>query len=109
MYSEFIITMIIPAVGLLLIFLFYRGWLWRIGRSAAAADGDLDAEKGPLQKQSDSQEDTNAMASHGARDLCAWLAIGWLFMVSKAPNQIRIINRICFLLSLPGPRAPTLT
>ena len=86
MYSEFIITMTIPAVGLVLIFLFYRGWLWRIQRPAMAAHGDSDAEKGALQKQDDSLEDANAIASHGARDLCAWLAIGWLFMVNQAPK-----------------------
>jgi hypothetical protein len=28
-------------------------------------------------------EDAGVMASQGARDLCAWLAIGWLFMVNK--------------------------
>ena len=33
MYTEFIITMIIPAVGILVIFLFYRGWRWRIHRA----------------------------------------------------------------------------
>jgi hypothetical protein len=90
MYSEFVITMTIPAVGLLLIFLLYRGWLWRIQTSAAAAGGSSDAETGALQKQGDSLEDTDASASHGARDLCAWLAIGWLFMVNQAPCQIRI-------------------
>jgi hypothetical protein len=29
MYTEFTITMIIPAVGILVIFVFYRGWRWR--------------------------------------------------------------------------------
>jgi hypothetical protein len=95
MYSEFIITMTIPAVGLVLIFLFYRGWLWRIQRQITATDGGPDAEKGALQKQSDSLKDAGVMASQGARDLCAWLAIGWLFMVNQTQSQIRAIERSC--------------
>jgi hypothetical protein len=100
MYSEFVITMTIPAIGLLFIFLFYHGWLWRIQRLTAAASDSLDAETGALQKQGDSLEDTDALASHGARDLCAWLAIGWLFMVKQAPNQSTRTNK-CSLLPLP--------
>jgi hypothetical protein len=81
MYSEFFITMTRPGVGILLIFLVYRGWLWRIGRSTAAAGYNLDAENGALQKQDNNPEHTDAVASRSTRDLCAWLAIGWLFMV----------------------------
>jgi hypothetical protein len=102
MYTEFIITMIIPAVGILVIFLFYRGWRWRIHRAdvggrtlegSASAEADSpDAETGALQKQGDSLGDTraDAVALQGARNICAWLAIGWLFMVKQAPFQIRI-------------------
>lgn len=96
MYSEFAITTIVPAVGLLLIFLFYRGWVWRIQRLGAAAGNSPDAETGALHKQGGSLEDTDAVASHVARDLCAWLAIGWLFMVTKAPHQTRIVKRSCY-------------
>ena len=97
MYSEFAITMIIPAVGLLLIFLFYRGWLWHIQRSGVStstADGSIDAEEGALQAQVAGLEpDLDAMACRGARDLCTWLAIGWLFMVNPVPSQIRVLRR----------------
>jgi hypothetical protein len=96
MYTEFVITMTAPAVGLLLIFLFYRGWLWRIQRTAAAAGDSPDAETGSLQKHGDSMKYTDTMASHGARDLCVWLAIGWLFMVHKAPNHITVIKCSCY-------------
>ena len=94
MYSEFFITMIIPAVGLLLIFLLYRGWLWRIQRSSistSTADGSTDAERGALHGL---EPDSDAMASQGARDHCAWLAIGWLFMVNPVPSQIKRLRSI---------------
>ena len=96
MYSEFVITMIIPAVGLLLIFLFYHGWLWRIQRSTTStstANGSTDAEKGALHGQdvASLEPDSDAMACRGVRDLCTWLAIGWLFMVSPVPSQIRML------------------
>ena len=92
MYSEFVITMIIPVVGLGLIFLIHKAWLWRIQRSATAADGSNDAEQGSLQDQAVGHEDADAMASRGARDFCIWLAIGWLFMVSQPSSQIRVIT-----------------
>ena len=96
MYSEFVITMTIPAVGLLLIFIFYRLWLWRIQMSATTADGSLDAEKGALRGDTAvGLEDTSAMAARGARDLCDWLAIGWLFMVEHTPSKLRIIGSGC--------------
>ena len=81
MYAEFVITMTVPAGGLLLIYVFYRARLWRIERSGAATEDDPDTEKGALHKQTDSLEDADAMAAGRARDLCVWLAIGWLFMV----------------------------
>ena len=83
MYAEFVITMTVPAVGLLLIYIFYRARLWRIERSGAATEDDPDAEKGALHKQTNSLEDADAMAARQARDLCIWLAIGWLFMVKR--------------------------
>ena len=83
MYAEFVITMTVPAGGLLLIYVFYRARLWRIGRSGAATEDDPDTEKGALRKQADSLEDADAMAARQARDLCIWLAIGWLFMVKR--------------------------
>ena len=82
MYSEFAITMTIPAVGVLLIFVLYRGWLWRIQRSATATEGNEDAETGALQTdKAGGLEDADAMAARLASDLCVWLAIGWLFLV----------------------------
>ena len=69
---------------------------WRIhqadvgGWSLASAEaGSPDAEMGPLQKQGDSLDDTRTdLALQSARNTCAWLAIGWLFMVKHAPFQI---------------------
>ena len=46
MYAEFVITVTIPAVGLVLIYLFYHGWLWWIQQSATAASDSLDPETG---------------------------------------------------------------
>jgi hypothetical protein len=97
MYSEFSITMTIPAVGLLLIFLFYQGWLWRIKGaskwSAAAVESNEDAETGTLQTDTAGHaagelEDADVMATRGARDLCVWLAIGWLFLVLRIRRYI---------------------
>ena len=81
MYTEFIITMTIPSVGLLLIIAFYHIRLWKIRLSAVVSEGGTDTEQGPLQKQGDSLEDTDVAAVRSNRDLCVWLAIGWLFMV----------------------------
>ena len=83
MYTEFIITMIIPCVGLVLIIAFYCARLWQIRQSAAVAKEITDTETGPLQKQGGSLEDTDAAATRSNRDLCVWLAIGWLFMVKR--------------------------
>jgi hypothetical protein len=82
MYTEFVITMTIPAVGLLLIFIFYHGWLWRIQRSAISVESNEDAETGVLQtNKAGGIEDADATAARRTRDLCVWLAIGWLFLV----------------------------
>ena len=81
MYTEFIITMTIPAVGLVLIIAFYHVRLWQIRQSAVVAEDSTDTETGPLQTQGDSLKDTDAAAVRSNRDLCVWLAIGWLFMV----------------------------
>ena len=61
MYTEFIITVTIPAVGLFLIVVFYYVRLWQIRQSAVVVDF-LDTEMGPLQKQDKSLEDTDAAA-----------------------------------------------
>jgi hypothetical protein len=82
MYTEFIITMTIPAVGLVLIITFYYGRLRNIQQAAAATEETADAETGALQKQGNTLEDTQA-AERSNRDLCVWLAIGWLFMVKR--------------------------
>ena len=83
MYTEFIITMTIPAVGLILIIAFYCVRLWHIRQSAVVAEEITDTEQGPLQKPGDGLEDTDAAAVRSNRDLCVWLAIGWLFMVRQ--------------------------
>ena len=83
MYTEFIITMTIPSVGLVLIITFYHVRLWKIRQSAVISEEITDTEQGPLQKQGDSLEDTDAAAMRSNRDLCVWLAIGWLFMVKQ--------------------------
>ena len=84
MYTEFIITMTIPCVGLILIIAFYGVRLWKIRRSAVVAKEITDTEQGPLQKQDKSLEDTDAAAVRSNRDLCVWLTIGWLFMVKHS-------------------------
>ena len=81
---------------------------WRIHQAdvggwglASAEAGSSDAETGALQKQGDSLEDTCAdvVALQGARNICTWLAIGWLFMVKHAPFQIRIVIFNCWHLN----------
>jgi hypothetical protein len=68
---------------------------------ASAEVGSPDAETGALQKQGDSLEDTyaDAVVLQSARNTCAWLAIGWLFMVKHAPFQIRIVIFNCWHLN----------
>ena len=85
MYTEFVITMTIPAVGLILIIAFYCGRLWKmkIRQSAAVTEETVDTETGTLEKQGGALEDTDAAAVRSNRDLCVWLAIGWLFMVRQ--------------------------
>ena len=71
MYAEFVITMTVPAGGLLLIYVFYRARLWQIDpdRSAAATEDDPEMETGALCKQTDSLEDADAMAARQARGM----------------------------------------
>ena len=76
MYDEFVITMSIPAVGLLLLFVFYRARLWWIRRSSILAN--TDAERG---EHLDFPGEKDAAATKGARDQAFWLATGWLYMV----------------------------
>jgi hypothetical protein len=83
MYTEFIVTVTIPTVGLVIIVAFYYIRLWQIRQSAVAAEEITDTELGPLQKQGENLEDTDAAAARSNRDLCVWLAIGWLFMVTQ--------------------------
>jgi hypothetical protein len=72
-----------------------RGWV-----SASAQAGSPDAETGALQKQGDSLDDTRPdLALQGARNICAWLAIGWLFKVKHALFQIRIVIFNCWHLN----------
>ena len=84
MYTEFIITVTIPAVGLFLIVVFYYVRLWQIRQSAVVVEEITDTEMGPLQKNDDGLEDTDAAAVRSNRDLCVWLTIGWLFMVKHS-------------------------
>ena len=80
MYNEFVITMIVPAVGLLLIYAFYRGRLWWLQRSILTPDDRPDAETGALQDSIGDFKEAGAMQARQIRDLAVWLAIGWLFM-----------------------------
>jgi hypothetical protein len=98
MYTEFIITMTIPAVGLVFIIAFYCVRLWHIRQSAVVAEEITDTEQGPLQKLGDGLEDTDEAAMRSNRDLCVWLAIGWLFMV----RQFVLINYSCAPADVPS-------
>ena len=91
MYTEFIITVTIPAVGLVLIAVFYHVRLWQIRQSAVVVEEITDTETGPLQKQGKSLEDTDAAAVRSNRDLCVWLAIGWLFMVRQFVCSVIVV------------------
>jgi hypothetical protein len=77
MYSEFTVTVAVPAVGLLLIYLCYRGWLSFINQKMAKAVGaaETDAELAQQPEKGDEME------AREARDRAVWLAIGWLFLV----------------------------
>ena len=96
MYTEFIITMAIPAVGLILIIAFYCVRLWHIRQSAVVAEEITDTEQGPLQKPGDGMEDTDAAAVRSNRDLCVWLAIGWLFMVKEFVCSVIVVLLLTF-------------
>ena len=87
--------MTIPAVGLFLIVVFYYVRLWQIRQSAVVVDF-LDTEMGPLQKQDKSLEDTDAVAVRSNRDLCVWLAIGWLFMVKEFVCSVIVVLLLTF-------------
>jgi hypothetical protein len=82
MYTEFIITMTVPAVGLVLISGFYCVRLWQIRQPVAVMEETTDTETGALQKRGVTPEDTDAAAVRTNRNLCVWLVIGWLFMVN---------------------------
>ena len=83
LYGEFGITVSVPAMGLLLIFMCYHGRLWWVRRSIANATNtadETDTEQG--QKQDGSDDDNlYALATSKLRDWAVWLAIGWLFLV----------------------------
>eukprot|EP01052_Picozoa_sp_SAG31_P021169 SAG31_NODE_1623_length_7720_cov_6.277785_1_plen_1725_part_10 len=76
MYDEFAITMTIPAVGLILLFAFYRARVSWIQRSATQA-ADTDAEKA----EHGNAEEKDAATKKQVRDQAFWLATGWLYMV----------------------------
>jgi hypothetical protein len=90
MYTEFIITVTIPAVGIVLIAVFYYVRLWQIRQSVVVVEF-LDTEMGPLQKQDKSLKDTDAAAVRSNRDICVWLAIGWLFMVRQFVCSVIVV------------------
>ena len=68
LFSEFAITVTIPAIGLLLIFAAYKA------RLAMSSDGKDDLEN-------DGGTEQQALFARRARDWAAWTAIGWLFLV----------------------------
>ena len=81
LYSEFVITMGVPVLGILVVYFGYRCCLWRTHQSisTAATDEAKDAEKRgePL----DRDGEVLALADRRSRDTVVYLAIGWLFLV----------------------------
>ena len=80
LYAEFAVTVTVPAVGLLLIYLCYRGWLsFIVWKSAKATQTtEKDAEQG---HQSNPDDEAHTLVVREARNRAVWLAIGWLFLV----------------------------
>jgi hypothetical protein len=80
LYSEFAVTVTVPAVGLLLIYLCYRGWLSFINQKMAktVSATETDAEQA---QQPGKIDEIDALVPREARDRAVWLAIGWLFLV----------------------------
>ena len=81
LFAEFAITVTIPFVGLVLIYLMYRGRLSYISAPKAAADVDDIGNDETVKKKTDDSAEY-ALSVRRAADWAAWLAIGWLFLVS---------------------------
>lgn len=69
--------MVIPAVGLGLIFVYYRIRQWYIRRPDVANRDENDAEKG----RSGGAVEKIDTEQRRLRDTTVWIAIGWLFLV----------------------------
>jgi hypothetical protein len=81
LYSEFTVTVCVPVVGLLLIYLCYRIRLCCIQKRVDhpfTDVKDVDTEKGDHLAQ---VSEEFATGQRRTRDICIWLAIGWLFIL----------------------------
>jgi hypothetical protein len=80
LFSEFAVTVTVPAVGLLLIYLCYRGWLsfilWKNAKATQTSKNDT--EQG---YQSDPGAEKYKLVAREARNRALWLAIGRHFLV----------------------------
>ena len=81
LYMEFIITMSVPMLGVLLIYLGYQCRLRHMHRSidAMTTDAGTDAEKGG--QVLDKYGNELALADRKYRDSMVYFSIGWLFLV----------------------------
>ena len=77
--DEFTVTMIVPALGLLVIYISYRFRLRYVRRSMETNLNEKDAEQGETRLEN--QEEQYALALRKTRDQMVWLSIGWFFLV----------------------------
>ena len=70
-----------PLVGLLFIFVCYRGRLWFIRCSSSTSTTTMKKDAGNDQQAYDDDDERYKAVGRKTRDLAVWLAIGWLFLV----------------------------
>ena len=76
LYTEFAVTVTVPAMGLVFLYVCYRARLSYLSHKMPDAS-DEDAEQGI----SGVDDEGYALAARETRDRAVWLAIGWLFLV----------------------------
>ena len=81
LYGEFTITVSVPVIGLLLIFMCYCGRLWWARRSMANATDAVEKDTEQGQASGSDEDEQYALTTSKMRDWAVWLAIGWLFLV----------------------------
>jgi hypothetical protein len=81
LYSEFAVTVTVPAVGLLLNYLYYRGWLSFIIQKISKTEGATETDAEQAHHKPEKRNEMYALVAREARDRAVWLAIGWLFLV----------------------------